>query len=252
MSLWWVVRILLGIRRLGWIVRILLRLRRIVWIMCRLWWIVRIMLRLCWIMRIMCRLWIVRIMWGLRWIVRVMTRLGVGWVIHRCLFWVRLVMSWLGLMRNLLWLRRIRVRIVGLLFRIRLVHRLLMFRLWGGLRIRLGGMLGAWVGVRLRLGVWDWFRNILRMMFWNRTRIHRRSVRWWGWRVIRWRLWIIRRWGWRVIRWRLRSMRRWRRWTIRIGIPRHDLVEPSVLLEFIHGYSVLHTKHCLCISQSKG
>merc|ERR1719312_1686952 len=211
------------------------------------------MSRLRWIVRIMCGLrWIVRIMSRLCGIVRVMTRLGVSWVIHRCLFWVRLVMSLLGLMWNLLWLRRIRVRIVGLLFRIRLVHRLLMFRLRVWLRIRLGVMLGAWVGVRLGLGVRDWFRNILRMMFWNRTRIHRRSVWWRSWRVIRWRLWIIRRWGWRVIRWRLCGMRRWRRWTIRIGISRHDLVETSVLLEFIHGNSILHPKHCLSICQSKG
>ena len=110
------------------------------------------------------------------------------------------------------------MRIEGLLFRvflgIRLVYRLMVFRLLVWLRIWLGVVLVAWVRVRLgimlrirqviprkivhvsrtpeaiisrKIVLWleEWFRNRLRMKFWNRTRINRRRIRWWGWRVIR-------------------------------------------------------------------
>ena len=110
------------------------------------------------------------------------------------------------------------MRIEGLLFRvflgIRLVYRLMVFRLLVWLRIWLGVVLVAWVrvrlGIMLRIGqviprkivhvsrtpeaiisrkivLWlgDWFRNMHRMRFWNMTRINRRSISWWGWRVIR-------------------------------------------------------------------
>jgi len=44
---------------------------------------------------------------------------------------------------------------------------------------------------------------------------------------------------------------RWRWWTIRISISCHDLVVASMLLELVHGDSVLHPKHRLGVRQTK-
>merc|ERR1712083_1094389 len=126
---------------------------------------------------------------------------------------------------------RLRFRIgFRVLLGIGLVDRLLVFRLGVLLRIRLRVLLGVrlvhWLMVlRLR----DWFSSRLWVGFRNRSRVDRGRVWWWGRRVVRWR---------------------W--WTIRISISSHDLVITSVLLELVHGDSVLHPKHRLCIRQTKG
>merc|ERR1719233_375166 len=79
------------------------------------------------------------------------------------------------------------------------------------------------------LGLRDWFSSRLWVGFRNRPWVDRGRVGWWGRRVVRWR---------------------W--WTIRISISSHDLVIASVLLELVHGDSILHPKHRLGVRQTKG
>merc|ERR1711942_150810 len=177
-------------------------------------------------------------------LVRRVVWLRLGWIVWLRLGWVVLgLWSIILRLRGIIWfgLRRI-VRfwgrlgmwliILGLGFRVGwIVDR-------SGLRVRfrVGWIVsrsGLWIRCRIVVDrLWDWFMYRLWAWFWfrNWARVHRRHIRWWSWRS-----WLV---GW------------WRR-TIRILEASHSLVHASVLLEFIHGYSVLHTKHSLGISQSE-
>merc|ERR1719233_177599 len=185
------------------------------------------------------RLWLVRwVVWFLRWVVRFLR-----WVVWLgAWLWVLQVISWLRvrwfmnrLMLGWRWwgsigIVRLRFRIgFRVLLGIGLVDRLLVFRLRVGLRIWLRvwlvSRLRVLLGVRLVhwlmvLGLRDWFSNRLWVGFRTRSRVDRGRVGWWCRRVVRWR---------------------W--WTIRISISSHDLVVASMLLELVHGDSILHPKH---------
>merc|ERR1711942_507559 len=209
-----VIMVILGLRvrmRLG---------RRVVWL--RLGWVVL------WLGSIILRLrGIIR--FGLRRIVRFWSRFGMWLIILGLGFRVGWIVDMSGL--------RVRFRVGVINFRKR-------FRLrwgrWRSIRWRIvwfrfgiGHISGLWVRCRIVVDrLWDWFMYRLWAWFWfrNWARVHRRHIRWWSWRS-----WLV---GW------------WRR-TIRILEASHSLVHASVLLEFIHGYSVLHTKHSLGISQSE-
>merc|ERR1719312_2414607 len=219
--------------RLGWIVWLRLGWGWVVWL--RLGWVV---LRLgSIIFRLRGIIW-----FGLRRIVRFWSRFGmwliilgvgfrVGWIVDRSGLRIRWIINWLrlGVMH---W------------FRLGVIYFRKRFRLrrgrWRSIRWRIvrfrfgvGHVSGLWVRCRIVVDrLWDWFMNRLWAWFWfrNWARVHRRHIRWWSWRS-----WLI---GW------------WRG-TIGILEASHGLVHTSVLLEFIHGYPVLHTKHSLGISQSE-
>merc|ERR1719347_341914 len=216
--------------------RVRMRLvRRVVWLRLGWGWVVG--LRLGWVVL---RLWSIilklrRILWfGLRRIVRFWSRFGmwliilglgfrVGWIVSRSGLRIRWIINWfrLGVIR---FRKRFRLR----WGRWRSVR-------WRVVRFRFGVGHISWLWVRCRILVdrfRDWLMNRLRAWIWfrNWTRVHRRHIRWWSWRI-----WLV---GW------------WRG-TIGILEASHGLVHTSVLLEFIHGYPVLHTKHCLGIGQSE-
>merc|ERR1711911_411496 len=191
------------------------------------WWWFRISLWLVW-----------RVVWfWLRWIVGLLLRWVVWflrWVVRFLLRWVVWLRAWLWVLRvirrlGIIWLRvglriwlRVGLRIwlrVGLVSRLRILLRI-------GLRVLLGVRLVYWLMV---LGLGDWFSSRLWVWFRNRSRVDRGRVGWWGRGVVRWR---------------------W--WTIRIRISSHDLVVASMLLELVHGDSILHPKHRLGVRQTKG
>merc|ERR1719481_2477861 len=210
--------------------RVRMRLvRRVVWLRLGRGWVV--WLRLGWVVL---GLWsiILRlrgIIWfGLGRIVRFWSRFGmwliilgvrfrVGWIVCRSGLGIRWIINWLRL--GVIYFRK--------RFRLRWGRwRSIRWRVvW--FRFRVGHISGLWIRRRIWLvdRLWDWFMNRLWAWFWfrNWTRVHRRHIRWWSWRS----------------------------WTIGILEASHGLVHTSVLLEFIHGYPVLHTKHSLGISQSE-
>merc|ERR1711942_115371 len=210
--LWLRVRMRL-VRRVVW-----LRLRWIVWL--RLGSIIFRLRGIIWFrLRRIVRFWSRFGMW------LIILRLGfrVGWIVSRSWLRIRWIINWL---------------------RLGVIHFRKRFRLrwgrWRSIRWRIvrfrfgvGHISGLWVRCRILVDrLWDWFMNRLWAWFWFRdwARVHRRHIRWWSWRS-----WLI---GW------------WR-WTTGILEASHGLVHTCVLLEFIHGYPVLHTKHSLGISQSK-
>merc|ERR1719233_420867 len=223
---WWRCSIRGRVSIAGLRVGVVLVLRGVVWRVVWFWlrWIVGLLL---W--------WVV---WFLRWVVWLGAWLRVLRVIRRRLLWVLRVISWLRvswfmsrLMLGWRWwgsigIVRLRFRIrFRVLLRIGLVGRLgVLLRI--GLRVLLGVRLVHWLMV---LGFRDWFSSRLWVGFRNRSRVDRGRVGWWGRRVVRWR---------------------W--WTIRISISSHDLVVASMLLELVHGDSVLHPKHRLGIRQPEG
>merc|ERR1719147_483237 len=220
--------------------RVRMRLvRRIVWL--RLGWGWVVWLRLGWVIL---GLWsiILRlrgIIWfGLGRIVRFWSRFGmwliilglgfrVGWIVDRSGLGGRFRGGWIVSRSGL------RIRWIINWLRLGVMHWFRLGVIYFRKRFRLRW--GRWRWVRCRIVVdrlWDWFMNRLWAWFWFRdwARVHRRHIRWWSWRS-----WLI---GW------------WRG-TIGILEASHGLVHTSVLLEFIHGYPVLHTKHSLGISQSE-
>merc|ERR1719308_313469 len=223
-----VIMVILGLR-----VRMRL-VRRVVWLRLGWGWVVG--LRLGWVVL---GLWsiILRlrgIIWfGLRRIVRFWSRFGMWLII-------------LGLGLRVWWIIDRSGLGVGVMhwFRLGVINFRKRFRLrWGRwrsvrwrvvrFRFGVGHISGLWERCRILVDrLWDWFMNRLWAWFWFRdwARVHRRHIRWWSWRS-----WLI---GW------------WRG-TIGILEASHGLVHTSVLLEFIHGYPVLHTKHSLGISQSE-
>merc|ERR1719481_1649038 len=224
--------------------RVRMRLvRRVVWL--RLGWGWVVWLRLRWVVL---GLWsiILRlrgIIWfGLGRIVRFWSRFGMWLIILG--FWFRVGVINFRKRFRLRWgrWRSVRWRIVR--FRLGVINFRKRFRLrwvrWRSVRWRIvrfrfgvGHKSGLWVRCRIVVDrLWDWFMNRLWAWFWfrNWARVHRRHIGWWSWRS-----WLI---GW------------WRG-TIGILEASHGLVHTSVLLEFIHGYPVLHTKHSLGISQSE-
>merc|ERR1719233_2110455 len=228
---WWRCSIRGRMSIAGLRVGVILVLWGVVWLL--LWWVVwflRWIVRfLRWVVWLGAWLWVLRVISWLRgrWF---MNRLMLGWRwwgsigIVRLRFRIRFrVFLGIGLVDRLLvfWLRvglRIWLR-VGLVSRLRVLLRI-------RLRVLLGVRLVYWLVV---LGFRDWFSSRLRVGFRNRSRVDRGRVGWWGRRVVRWR---------------------W--WTIRISIASHDLVVACVLLELVHGDSILHPKHRLGVRQTKG
>merc|ERR1719312_2065781 len=153
------------------------------------------------------------------WLIILGLGLRVGWIVDRSGLGVRFRVGWIVSRSGL------RIRwIINWRLRLGVMHRF---------RFGVGHVSGLWVRCRIVVDrLWDWFMNRLWAWFWfrNWARVHRRHIRWWSWRS-----WLI---GW---------------WRGAIGILEacHGLVHTSVLLEFIHGYPVLHTKHSLGISQSE-
>merc|ERR1719147_317917 len=175
------------------------------------------------------------IRFGLRRIVRFWSRFGVrfrkGWIVSRS--WLRI--RWIINRLRLGVMHRFRLGVINFRKRFRLRRGRWRSVRWRIVRFRfgVGHISGLWVRCRIVVDrLWDWFMNRLWAWFWfrNWARVHRRHIRWWSWRS-----WLI---GW------------WRG-TIGILEASHGLVHTSVLLEFIHGYPVLHTKHSLGISQSE-
>merc|ERR1719312_1880540 len=216
--------------RLGWVVlwlgSIILRLRGIIWF--GLGRIVRFWSRF--------GMWLIILGLGFRvgWIVDrsgLGVRFRVRWIVSRSGLRIRWIISWLrlGVMH---WFR---LGVINFRKRFRLRWGRWCSVRWRIVRFRfgVGHISGLWVRCRIVVDwLWDWFMNRLWAWFWfrNWARVHRRHIRWWSWRS-----WLI---GW------------WRG-TIGILEASHGLVHTSVLLEFIHGYPVLHTKHSLGISQSE-
>merc|ERR1719347_1816206 len=238
-----------GMRLVRRVIRLRLRWGWVVWL--RLGWVVlglwSIILRLRGIVRFGLR----RIVWfwsrfGM-WLIILGLGFRVGWIVDRSGLGVRFRVGWIvsrsGL--RIRWIINWRLRL-GVMhwFRLRVINFRKRFRLrwgrWRSVRWRIvrfrfgvGHVSGLWVRCRIVVDrLWDWFMNRLWAWFWfrNWARVHRRRIRCWSWRS-----WLI---GW------------WRG-TIGILEASHGLVHTSVLLEFIHGYPVLHTKHSLGISQSK-
>merc|ERR1719312_1051360 len=210
--------------RLGWVVlglwSIIFRLRGIIWFGLRR--IVRFWSRF--------GMWLIILGLGFR-VGGIVDRSGlgvrfrVGWIVSRSGLRIRWIISWFRL-----WVINFRKRFRLRWWRWRSIR-------WRIVRFRFGivHISGLWVRCRSRILVdrlWDWFMNRLWAWFWfrNWARVHRRYIRWWSWRS-----WLV---GW------------WRG-TIRVLESSHGLVHTSVLLEFIHGYPVLHTKHSLGICQSE-
>merc|ERR1712121_86865 len=174
-------------------------------------------------------------------------RVGWRWIVDRSGLWVRFRVGWIvnrsGLMMR--WVINWRLRL-GVMhgFRLGVIYFRKRFRLRKGrwrsvrwrvvwLRFGVGHISGLWVRCRIWLvdRLRDWFMDRLWAWFWfrNWARVHRRHIRWGSWRS-----WLV---GW------------WRG-TIRILEASHGLMHTSVLLEFVHGNPVLHTKHSLGIRQS--